>query len=155
MNPIGKVYAHNPIKDKLMEQEKLIKILKAILKSPANPYILAVIALCILYFICNLTPIVFLVAALIWYCYKRVVIDIKSMLKFVTVFSFGQMLINTFIVFRSEFINVAGYQYVIYKSIAFFILSFVAGSIIFYIANWIFYLLGKGIKIIIKGNNPQ
>ncbi len=143
------------ITEEICEQEecKCKSILIKILKLPQNPIILAIISLVLLYTL-SFTPIVFTTAALIWFCYKRTIINFKSLMIFATVYSFGQLFVNAYIIYQTGLIDMAGFQSIIPRMFGFFVLSFVLGSLMFYLANGIFYITYRLIKKIMRIDNP-
>ncbi len=130
------------------------KVLMWILKSPQNPYILGILSVIFLYMV-NFTPIVFTTAALIWFCYNRKIIDFKSLIKFSAIYSLGQMLVNSYIIYQTGFVDITGLQYIALRMLGFFVLSFVLGSLMFYLANGIFYIAYRLLRKIMQTDNPE
>ncbi|MEE3349738.1 MAG: hypothetical protein VZR09_06840 [Candidatus Gastranaerophilaceae bacterium] len=136
------------------EECKCKSILIKILKLPQNPIILAIISLILLYTV-NFTPIVFTTAALIWFCYRRKFIDFKSLMIYATIYSFGQLFVNAYLVYQTGFIDITGFQFIALRMFGFFVLSFVLGSLMFYLANGIFYIAYKLLRKIMRTDNPE
>ena len=131
-----------------METEKENGVVR-IFKYLNNPFVLAIISIVLLYII-NLTPLVFFIAALVWYLSKKSIIGVKDLLFYITTFSFTQLIINTILFLVTGMFVIVGYQYAIFRLVGFFILSFLYGSIIFYLSNLIFSFLGKIINKLSK-----
>ena len=111
-----------------------------------SPYTLAGLGIVFL-FIIDLAPVAFIITGLIFGILSKKLIGFKNLLKFALAFSLIQLLINIFFVMAREFDYFLFAPEIYLKRIfGYFTMSFILGSIIFFIVNLIIY----GIYLLIK-----
>jgi hypothetical protein len=74
---------------------------------------------------------------------------------YAAIYSFGQLFVNAYLVYQTGFVNITDFQVIAFRMFGFFVLSFVQGSLMFYLANGIFYIAYKLLRKIMRTDNPE